>query len=567
PTGQWELEEALDVEWIHAVAPGAQIILVEANSQSLADLMASVGTAAGLPGVSVVSMSWGFAEGQSVLAADEAQYDGYLTTPAGHQGVTFVASTGDYGAADPEYPAFSPNVVAVGGTSLYLNADNSYKNETGWGAYSDAAGMAIGGGGGVSLYETEPAFQQGAQSTGYRTTPDVSMVADPATGVWVADAYNLNPNNPWEVVGGTSLSAPSWAALIALADQARVAGGGQTLGSAGSTETQQALYTLPVSDFNAVTTGNNGYSAGPGYNLVGGLGTPIANLLVPDLAAYAGSTSVPAGRIALSAAEATLSNGNFGATNALTGVANAFAIADVEVATGPGEVHFLASGAGVTSASPMSVASNGDATRYGSPSLSGVSMGTADGAVADTSGATFNTADRLSSRPTSLSSLSSPVSRRSSLRASGLDGEALDTLYSTSGADSSLASDELLKSSEADHGDGWLMSLSANARMASTAQPVARDVSAAQLNTGCARCQDSAEPVARPSSPAQISPAVWASGSSALTDTTSGLAIHEGVAEEGDQLIEAVDAVAEKSAEAVARAYESLVDAVFGLVG
>ena len=97
-------------------------------------------------------------------------------------GVTFLASTGDYGTADPEYPAFSPNVVAVGGTSLNLNADNSYNSETGWGYYSDSVGMAIGSGGGLSQYEPEPSYQQGVQSTGSRTTPDVSFVADPATG-------------------------------------------------------------------------------------------------------------------------------------------------------------------------------------------------------------------------------------------------------------------------------------------------------------------------------------------------------------------------------------------------
>ena len=88
PTGaadNWENEEALDVEWAHAIAPGAQIILVEANSQSLADLMAGVATAASQPGVSVVSMSWGFAEGQAVFARDEALYDGDFTTPAGHR--------------------------------------------------------------------------------------------------------------------------------------------------------------------------------------------------------------------------------------------------------------------------------------------------------------------------------------------------------------------------------------------------------------------------------------------------------------------------------------------------
>ena len=114
-------------------------------------------------------------------------------------GVTFVASTGDYGAADPEYPAFSPNVVAVGGTSLTLNGDNSYNSETGWGYYSAAAGAFIGSGGGISLYEPEPAYQQAVQSTGYRTTPDVSLVADPATGAWIADT--VQPRSQQSVRG------------------------------------------------------------------------------------------------------------------------------------------------------------------------------------------------------------------------------------------------------------------------------------------------------------------------------------------------------------------------------
>ena len=197
-TDNWEVEESLDVEWAHAVAPGAQIILVEANSQSLSDLMTAVATAASQPGVSVVSMSWGFAEGQTVFAADEASYDSTFDVP----GVTFVASTGDYGAADPEYPAFSPNVVAVGGTSLNLNADNSYNSETGWGYNSASAGEFIGSGGGISMYEPEPAYQEGVQSTGSRTTPDVSLVADPATGAWIADPYNL----------GAAIRSRSWAA-------------------------------------------------------------------------------------------------------------------------------------------------------------------------------------------------------------------------------------------------------------------------------------------------------------------------------------------------------------------
>ena len=149
------------------MAPGAQIVLVEANSQSLSDLMAGVVTAANQPGVSVVSMSWGFAEGQAVFAQDEALYDGDFTTPAGHQGVTFLASTGDYGTADPEYPAFSPNVVAVGGTSLYLNADNSYNSETGWGYFSSSAGALIGSGGGTSLYEAGARLSTGRPVYGF----------------------------------------------------------------------------------------------------------------------------------------------------------------------------------------------------------------------------------------------------------------------------------------------------------------------------------------------------------------------------------------------------------------
>jgi len=283
-TDNWEVEEALDVEWAHAIAPGAQIILVEANSQSLSDLMASVATAAGQPGVSVVSMSWGFAEGQAVFAADEAAYDSVFNVP----GVTFIASTGDYGAADPEYPAFSPNVVAVGGTSLTLNADNSYNSETGWGYYSSSVGALIASGGGISLYEPEPAYQQGVQSTGGRTTPDVSFVADPATGAWISDPYNLDPSNPFEIVGGTSLSAPAWAGLAVLVNQGRVAAGELSLNSSSPTDTQQALYMLPQNDYNAITSGNNGYAASAGYNLVTGLGTPVANLLVSDLIAYQG---------------------------------------------------------------------------------------------------------------------------------------------------------------------------------------------------------------------------------------------------------------------------------------
>ncbi len=282
-TDNWEVEIALDVEWAHAIAPGAKIVLVEANSPSLPDLMSSVATAGAQPGVSVVSMSWGFNEGLGIQASDEAAYDNTFTTP----GVTYVASTGDYGTADPEYPAFSPNVLAVGGSSLLLNPDGTYSTEVGWGGYSNDSAMLTGSGGGLSQFESEPYYQEGVQLTGSRSTPDVSFVADPNTGAWVADTYNLSNGSPWEVVGGTSLAAPAWGGLIAIINQGRANAGESTLNTATKTETQQALYSLGADDFNQINSGSNGgYQAGGGYNLVTGLGTPNASVLVPDIIAY-----------------------------------------------------------------------------------------------------------------------------------------------------------------------------------------------------------------------------------------------------------------------------------------
>jgi hypothetical protein len=269
PAGDWEVEEALDVEWAHAIAPEASIVLVECSSDSGAAMYIGVQAAAALPNVSVVSMSWGSSE-----FSDELSYDNDFTTPAGHQGVTFVASTGDEGSPG-NYPAYSPNVVAAGGTNLVLNSDGSYQSESAW----------SGSGGGTSTFEREPAYQVGVQSTGKRTISDMAFDADPSTGVAVYDSYNNPSSSPWEEVGGTSVAAPSLAALIAIADQGRVAAGYATLD--GSTQTLPALYSLPASDWNAITSGGNGaFQAGAGYNEVTGLGTPKANLMVPDLAAY-----------------------------------------------------------------------------------------------------------------------------------------------------------------------------------------------------------------------------------------------------------------------------------------
>jgi hypothetical protein len=212
--------------------------------------------------------------------------------------VTFLASTGDAGAADPQYPASSPDVVAVGGTSLYLNADGSYNREMAWGDSSQTGGASIGSGGGVSRYEGEPSYQQGVQSLGHRTTPDVSLVADPATGVWVAVPSRGTTGTRLEVAGGTSLSAPAWAGLLAEVNQGRAAAGEPTLNSSSPTEAQQALYSLPRGDYHAISSGRTGDAANSGYNLVTGLGTPVANSLVPDLVVYHGRfRGLPSSRV------------------------------------------------------------------------------------------------------------------------------------------------------------------------------------------------------------------------------------------------------------------------------
>ena len=277
----WALETALDVEWAHAVAPGANLVLVEANPN---DLFSAVNFARQLPGVSVVSMSWGTGEfwGENYL-------DSLFTTPAGHTGgaglpggITFVASSGDSGAwYGTQYPADSPNVLAVGGTSLQVGTQGSYLGETAW----------SGSTGGYSLLEPAPSYQAGisnpnAPNYGLRMTPDVAWNADPATGVSVYNSVPYGQRTGWFTVGGTSASAPAWAGLIAIADQGLALAGKGSLANA-----QASLYRLPSADFNQITTGSNGYDAGSGYNLVTGLGSPKANLVVTGLVSANGGSS------------------------------------------------------------------------------------------------------------------------------------------------------------------------------------------------------------------------------------------------------------------------------------
>jgi subtilase family serine protease len=268
PGDDWTVEESLDVEWAHAMAPGANILLVEANSDDLNDLLTAVSYAGSASGVSVVSISWGSSE-----FAQETQLDGYFTTPAGHGNVSFVAAAGDNGTPGL-WPAYSPNVVAVGGTSLQTSASGSYRSEIAWSF----------GGGGPSQFEREPGCQAGVQSSGARTIPDVAYNADPNSGFAIYDT--LDPyvtGGGWDVIGGTSAGTPQWAALLAIANQQRAASHLPALRAAVAD-----LYQLPMADFHDVTTGTNGFSAGPGYDLVTGRGTPYVNRIVPALA----STSV-----------------------------------------------------------------------------------------------------------------------------------------------------------------------------------------------------------------------------------------------------------------------------------
>jgi subtilase family serine protease len=256
----WSVEIALDVEWAHAIAPGANILLVEAASSSLTSLLGAVDYARSYAGVSVVSMSWGTGD-----FSGETNFDSHFTTPAGHTNVSFVASSGDNGAG-VSWPSISSKVLSVGGTSLNLNSSGNYSSESGW----------SGSGGGYSAYVPRPSYQNGFQSNAHRSNPDVAYDANPSTGYYVY--VTAGSNRGWYEVGGTSAGAPQWAALVAIADQGRALAGKVTLANV-----ESDVYALSASDFHDITTGSNGYSAGTGYDLVTGRGSPYANKVVSDL--------------------------------------------------------------------------------------------------------------------------------------------------------------------------------------------------------------------------------------------------------------------------------------------
>jgi subtilase family serine protease len=262
-SGGWEVETALDVEWAHAIAPAANILLVEANNDSDSNLFGAVNYAREQAGVSVISMSWGSDDNAVYASSDQSLAAQYLVTPAGHQGITFVAAAGDTGVA--EFPSTSPNVLAVGGTDLYLNSSGSISSETYW-TPQTIDGVAYSGGGGVS------------KEFSGRVVPDVSYDAGVSYDVY--DSFS--GGGGWITVGGTSAGSPQWAGLVAVADQGRVLAGQTTLN--GATQTISALHSASSSDFNTITGGTTDTT---------GLGSPKANLLIPYLASYGSSTTTP----------------------------------------------------------------------------------------------------------------------------------------------------------------------------------------------------------------------------------------------------------------------------------
>jgi hypothetical protein len=290
----WAGEISLDVEWAHAIAPAAKILLVESSAgNQVSDMMNAVNYASAHS--NIVSMSWGSPEsvvGSSAELADDASFK--------KAGVTFIASAGDSGLP-AYYPSASPNVVSVGGTHLVLNTNSTINSETVWGSgvFTPFFG---GSGGGYSSVESEPGYQSSYASSSYvqttlnnkvllntkRGTPDVAYDADPNTGFYIYDTVPIQGQTGWFEAGGTSAGAPQWGAFVAIADQARAAQGVPP-GPLSSAGVLSALYTAASSsstyptDFNDITKGSNGASAVPGYDLATGLGSPKANALISAL--------------------------------------------------------------------------------------------------------------------------------------------------------------------------------------------------------------------------------------------------------------------------------------------
>jgi subtilase family serine protease len=323
-------EAALDIESAISLAPRARFLVYQApNSNSSAPGAGPYDEFSAIVSqdqAHVVSASWGQCE--AVEGSGNAAAEATLFQEAAAQGQTFVAASGDNGSEDcfagqllsgmqlaVDDPASQPFVTGVGGTSL--NSLGPRPGETVWNAGGSFVAATLtaasgAGGGGVSGLWRMPAYQTGAASSLHvigagssssfcgggsalcRQVPDVSADANPNTGYliyWNGTASVSGQPAGWQTIGGTSLSAPMWAALLALAN-ASPACGGSPVGFA-NPALYRAAATASASDFNDVSSGNNDftgtngskYVAGPGYDMASGLGTPNAAALVATLCA------------------------------------------------------------------------------------------------------------------------------------------------------------------------------------------------------------------------------------------------------------------------------------------
>jgi subtilase family serine protease len=270
-TGGWELEEALDIEWAHAMAPNAKIYLVEAASNSNSDLYTAESVASSLvatAGGGEVTNSWSGPE-YSSEASDAAKY---FSTP----NVVYFASTGDV-TLKIGSPSVFAQVVAAGGTRINRTGGN-YTSETYWDTSSTE-----GGGGGVSTYISIPAYQEQYSITTivgvHRGVPDISSDADPASGVAVYDstAYEGTVYD-WIQVGGTSVSSPT------LAGRANATG---IYANSNSLLTnmyyEYASSTLYPANFRDITSGNSNCKTG--WDICDGIGSPLASKWGPNATA------------------------------------------------------------------------------------------------------------------------------------------------------------------------------------------------------------------------------------------------------------------------------------------
>jgi subtilase family serine protease len=324
PIDGLQLENTLDVEWSHAIAPGANIILIVGPNKEhtyfpvpknaplcgLYDLEEPVNYALDNHLGNIITISYGGSElgADTDTAVDKAneqkEYDAAdaIFKKAASMGVTVMASSGDNGVTNPNdlvnhqsywktpnvsWPASDPYVLAVGGTSLTISdANGAYGSEVAWGNGNGASG------GGLSILYKEPSYQQKnlanqSMLQGKRGIPDVAFPADVNYLLYESNdptTIDVSRWPHWNLIGGTSASSPCWAGIIAIANQMSTQTGGSSLGYI-----QPGLYSLQGKDFHDITQGDNnfarvtGYQAGTGYDLVTGWGTPIADQLVPAL--------------------------------------------------------------------------------------------------------------------------------------------------------------------------------------------------------------------------------------------------------------------------------------------